>query len=138
MRMTKRAMRTLRPSAHKWMTDEIEIWRPSSSIHDDETLLETHVPGVKVWEGPARIRPSSGPNEQPISEGVAVMRDADVLIPISAFLPWTDDEVLAKVSEDPALEGRWFRITDVRVFSQQAARKFSVLQQQPSRDWKPA
>lgn len=119
----------------EWMTDEIEIWSPSSSEHDEDTLIESHIEGEKLYEGQARVRPTRGPREHAIEEGVLTLRDADIMIPISEFVPEKDQDVLVTSSEDAGLEGRWFKVTDVRVFSQQGARSFSAIQTQPSRLW---
>ena len=117
------------------MVDEIEIWRDPQQTYDSDTLIASFTGGNLVYEGKGRVRPTRGPREQAISEGVIALRDADFLIPINATTPRRDDEVFVKSSEDPSLEGTWFRITDVRAFSQQAARGFSALQGQPSRLW---
>ena len=117
------------------MVDELIIRRGSSSEHNDDTLRETYQEGDVVYQGKGRVRPTRGPREQAVSEGVIVMRDADFDIPIDAPLPRRDDEVYVSSSADSALEGMWFRITDVRVFSQQATRRFSGVQAQPSRLW---
>jgi hypothetical protein len=137
VRMSKRAITTIRRSTEEWMVDEIELWSPSSWSYDETTLKDEHTPGTKEWEGKARISPTQGPREQAVGDDIIVMRDADVLVPIGAPEPYRDQEVLVKASEDPALVGRWFRITDVRVFSQQAARRFSIVQSQKSRDHDP-
>ena len=117
------------------MVDEIQIWRDPDKDYESNTLIASFSGGTLLYDGKARIRPTRGPREQAINEGVIVLRDADFLIPISAATPWRDDEVFVASSEDPALVGTWFRITDVRAFSQQAARGFSGLQGQPSRLW---
>lgn len=117
------------------MTDEIELREASTFSHDDETLRESHTPGALVWTGKARIRPTRGPREQAVAEGVLAMRDADVLIPLEAPDPYRDQEVRVLSSQDPSLVDRWFIISDVRAFSQQSARSFSVLQHQRSRLW---
>lgn len=131
-----RAVNSLRRMAEEHMVDTVRVYRPSTSVLSDD-LTETNVPGALVWEGKARISPTQGPREQGVGEGVISMRDADFLIPHDAPLPWMDDEVEVVASADAALVGRWFRITDVRVFSQQAARRFSAIQAQPSRQWGP-
>ena len=133
--MTPRAIQTMRRTALRWMVDTVEVWRGSSSEFDDVTHIEDPVDGTKIWEGPARVRPTSGPREQAISEGVLTMRDADILYPLTAQMLRRDDEVFVKTSDDPELQGTWFRVTDVRAFSQQAARKASMIQAQPSRLW---
>lgn len=133
--MSKRALKTIRSTAELAMVDKLLIRRGSSSEHDDDTLKETYQPGETVYEGKGRIRPTRGPREMGVGEGVIVMRDADFDIPIDAPLPRRDDEVKVVSSSDDGLKGTWFRITDVRVFSQQAARRFSGVQAQPSRLW---
>lgn len=117
------------------MVDQIQIWRDPSQTYDSDTLIAFFSGGNMVYDGKGRIRPTRGPREQAINEGVIALRDADFLIPIDAATPRRDDEVFVVDSEDPALVGTWFRITDVRAFSQQAARGFSALQGQPSRLW---
>lgn len=116
------------------MVDELAFWRPSSS-ELQEDLTETHVPGAKVWEGKCLLTPTEGPREQPVGEGIISMRDADAIIPIDAPTPRIDDEVEITASRDPELVGRWFRVTDVRVYSNQPARRLSMVQAQPSRNW---
>lgn len=132
--MDARAMSAIRGMVEEWMVDEIEIWSESSSQYDEATLRDEHMPGTLYWSGKARISPTTGPREQALAEGVLQMRDADILAPIDAN-PAVDDEVRVVSSADPALQGRWFRITDVRAFSQQASRRFSVVQAQKSRQW---
>jgi len=118
------------------MTDTIEVWRDTDSSLDDGTLVESTVAGTRIYNGKARVRPTRGPREQPVSEGVMSMRDADFLVPIDATIPMINDEVYVALSTDPGLQGTWFRVTDVRVFSQQAARGFSGVQAQPSKRWR--
>jgi hypothetical protein len=137
VRMSPRALHTIRRSTERWMVDQIELWSSSKSEFDDETMRETHIPGVKKGESKARISPTTGPREQPIGDSVIALRDADILLPIDFVEPSRDDEVLVVSSADPALVGRWFMVTDVRVFSQQAARRISVVQAQRSRNWDP-
>lgn len=132
-KMSDRAVTTLRRNALLWMRDEIELWSPSTSSHDDLTLLEEHTDGTKEWEGVARISPTRGPREMSIGDAVIALRDADVLIPHSAPSPYKDQEIYIKASLDPELVGRWGKVTDARVFSQQAARKFSITMTQKSR-----
>lgn len=133
--MSDRAVKTIRKTSESAMVDTLLIRRGSSSEHDDTTLREEYLPGDTVYQGKGRVRPTSGPREMAISEGVISMRDADFDIPVDAPLPRRDDEVNVVASADSALEGTWFRITDVRVFSQQAAQRFSGVQAQPSRLW---
>lgn len=136
--MSPRAMTTLRRNAEKWMVDEIELWTGSTWDDDANDDLEVeHLPGTMVWEGKARIRPTTGPREQAVGETVLALRDADINVPLDAPSPIVDMEVRVKTSEDSALQGRWFRVTDVRVFGQQASRKFSVVQFQRDKDWNP-
>lgn len=136
--MSQRAEKTIQRSTSMWMIDRVELWNPSSSTHDDETLIEEHEAGEKIWgPGPARIRPTSGPREQAVGDTVLALRDADILLPLTVPLPWVEQEIKVVKSRDTALVGRWFRITDVRVFSQQPARLVSVVQHQRSPDWNP-
>lgn len=133
--MSSRALSTIRRSTERWMVDTLEIWRAPDDDYNDGTLVSSRSGGTKVYDGKGRVRPTTGPRELAVSEGVIVLRDAEFLIPITAALPWRDDEVFVRDSEDSALVGTWFRITNVRVFSQQAARGFSGLAGQPSRLW---
>jgi hypothetical protein len=133
--MSPRALATIRRTTELWMVDVVELWRGTTSDYDDATLIESPVAGTKLYDGKARIRPTSGPREQAVAEGVIVMRDAEILFPIDAPLPRIDDELRVQSSPDDALVGTWFRITDVTVFSQQASRRCSAIQAQPSRDW---
>jgi hypothetical protein len=135
--MSPRAIATIRRSTNQWMIDEIEVWDKPSSEHDDNTLVESHTSSQLLWESKARITPTRGPREQPVGEGVMVMREADILIPHDSPAPIRDQQVRVKSSADPSLVGRWFSITDVRASSQQAARRFSVVQHQRSEDWNP-
>jgi hypothetical protein len=133
---TSRALAILRRNTERWLVDAIEIWRPSEHEELDDTLIGRQIKGEKVYEGKARLTPTRGPRELALpGEGVVVLRDTDVLIPYDGFAPWRDDEVYVTVSEDPEMQGRWLRITDVRIASQQAARRFSAVQAQPSKDW---
>lgn len=133
--MSPRALSTIRRTSERWMTDEIELREPSVFAHDDDTLREEHTPGAVVWTGKARIRPTRGPSEAAVAEGVLALRDADINLPLDAPDPYRDQEVRVVTSQDASLQNRWFRITDVRVFSQQATRQISVVQHQRSRLW---
>jgi hypothetical protein len=133
--MSPRAIATIRRTTERWMVDTVEVWRGSDSTHDEDTLVEAPVPGDEVYSGKARVRPTRGAREVAIGEGVISLRDADILFPIGTPLLRIDDEVKVVTSEDPALVGTWFRITDVRAFSQQASRSVSAVQAQPSRTW---
>lgn len=133
--MSDRAVKTIRKTSESAMVDTLLIRRGSSSTHDDTTLRDEYQPGDTIYQGKGRVRPTRGPREMGVAEGVITMRDADFDIPVDAPLPRRDDEVNVVASSDSALQGTWFRITDVRVFSQQAARKFSGVQAQPSRLW---
>lgn len=128
-------MTTVRRDMQKWMSDEIEIIRGSSSTPDENTLIESAVTGTLFWQGPCRISPSRGPREISIGEDAIVMRDADFLIPFDAPIPRRDDEVRVLDSFLPSLVGMWYRITDVRVHSHQATLKFAAIQSQPSSNW---
>lgn len=130
-------MRTLRTTAERWMVDEVEFWSPSTWSDTDDDLESEHQAGEQLWSGIGRIRPTTGPREQPVADTVLALRDADINVPLSAPEPFVDMEVRVAASGDPALTGRWFRVTDVRVFGQQASRKFSVVQFQRDRDWNP-
>jgi len=133
--MSPRAIKTIRRTTERWMVDAIELWRGTSSEYDPSTLVESPIAGSRIYSGKARIRPTSGPREQSVAEGVIAMRDAEVLLPVNAPLPRIDDEIYVKRSYDEALTGTWFRVTDVTVFSQQASRRCSAIQAQPSREW---
>ena len=133
--MSKRAVKTIRRTVERGMVDQLVIRRGSSSEHDNETLRDEYQPGSVIYSGKGRVRPTRGPREQAVSEGVIVMRDADFDIPVDASLPRRDDEVYVSASDDPSLEGTYFRISDVRLFSQQPARQFSGIAAQPSRLW---
>lgn len=134
---SERGMKMLRRNAERTMDDTIRVMRPSDSTLESD-LTETNVPGVQVYEGKARITPTRGPREASVGEGVMALRDADIIIPHDSPLVWRDDNVEVVTSADPALEGRSFRVTDVRVHSEQAARRFSCVQVQPSRQWQPS
>jgi hypothetical protein len=132
---SSKALAVLRRNTERWLVDTIEIWRPSTFEDTDDSLVGRRSAGEQVYTGAARLTPSRGPRELAVPEGVIKLRDTDVLIPFASPVPWIDDEVYVATSEDPEMEGRWLRITDVRVASQQAARRFSAIQAQPSRDW---
>lgn len=137
--MPPSALADLRRMAQKWMVDEIEIWRPpTAQLEADLTASTVADPAGPLIQTICRISPTRGPRQLPVGEGVMALRDADFLTPHDGPLPWVDDEVRVVTSADPMLQGRWFRITDVRVFSQQATRRFSAVQAQPSRQWRPA
>lgn len=129
-------MQTVRRDMQKWMSDEIAIYRGSTSSSDESTLIESSVTGSLVWQGPCRISPSRGPREVSAGDDVIVMRDAEFLIPFDAPMPHRDDEVAVLSSYLPTLVGEWYRITDVRIHSHQATLKFSAIHSQPSRLWK--
>jgi hypothetical protein len=135
--MSARALKTIRARTERWLVDDVEFWRPSSTEFDDDTLREELVEGQQVWEGKGRVRPTSGPREAAIAEGVIALRDADILIPVGAFIPRRDDEVYVSSSQNPKVAGRWFRVTDVRAASQEAATRCSAIQAQPSERWHP-
>lgn len=119
------------------MVDTLEFWSPSTWDDADDDLESEHSPGVLLWEGKGRVRPTKGPREQAVGDSVLALRDADVNVPLDAPEPYVDMEVRVVTSDDPALVGRWLRVTDVRVFGQQATRKFSVIQFQRDKDWNP-
>ena len=136
--MSNRAVATLRRTALDWMQDEIELWSPSTSTHNDTTLREVITPGVKEWEGVARIGPAQGAREISIGDAVIALRDADVLIPHDAPAPYKDQEIYIKSSQDSELVGRWGKVVSSRVFSQQATRRFSITMAQKSRVYDPS
>jgi len=133
--LSERALKTMERMAERSFVDTLELHRGSSTERDPSTGVESYVPGDTLWSGLARVRPTRGPREQGVGEGVVSMRDADFLFPLSAPLPWRDDAIKVVGSRDAKLVGLWFRITDVRMFSQQSARSCSGIQIQPSRLW---
>ena len=133
MRVSKRAQHTFHKSAKEWMVDRVAIYRRGDMEIDSTTNISQPTLGEKIYEGQARIRPTRGPREKDIGEGVMVHRDADVNIPHDATLPYRDDYIQVLDSEDTPLVGQWLRILDVRLFSQQMMRQMSVTMDQPSR-----
>lgn len=131
-----RALADIRTMTAQWLVDTLQVWRGDDSELNETTLSDEHVEGTKIWEGKGRIRPTRGPREVGVAEGVAAMRDADINFELDVPELRRDDEVLVVSSEDPSLQGTWFRLTDVRVFSQQPTRKASAIQIQASRLWR--
>jgi len=117
------------------MVDTVRTWRGTTSDFNESTRVESPISGTQLYLGKARIRPTRGPREQPIADGVLTMRDADILLPIDAPQHQVDDEIYVESSQDQTLQGTWFRVTDARSFSQQGAMKLSAIQSQPSRLW---
>lgn len=134
--MSPRALTTIRRSTERWMVDTVTVYRDATRSHDNSTLAETLTsPGTVIYSGKARIRPTRGPREVAIGDGVIAMRDVDVLFPVTVDALRIDDEISVVSSDDPVLEGTWFRVTDVTAFSQRASRSVSAVQSQPSKDW---
>jgi hypothetical protein len=123
----------------RFMVDVIEVYDISDSeesVFDPVTLTSSPKQGDLVYDGPARVRPTRGPKEMAVGESVIVMRDADFSLPWNAPAVQRDQMIRVKSTEDPELQGRWFRITDATLAGQSATRKCSGVQVQPSRLWK--
>lgn len=149
--LSPRMLKTMRRTMNKFMIDEVEVYRigdQSESIFDPDTITSTPKDGTMIYDGVARLRPTSGPREIAVGESVMVLRDADFSFPWDAPEFQRDDMIFHKgyitglfdenFTEPFAVNAtaRWFRVTDVTLAGQQATKRCSALQIQPSRVWK--
>lgn len=134
--LSTRAMSSVRRTLARFLVDTVRVYSVEHVKGLDETTLVSNASQrTLVWQGPARITPTSGPGEIAVGDSVVVTRDANIMFPMSAPLFEVDFVVEVVQSQDSSLDGRWFRITNVRTGTQTATRRVSVVQMQPSRQW---
>lgn len=131
---TTKQLNEIRTVLGQFLVDECRISRPTHQRNfDEDTGVSAYGGETVIYTGVCRFKPTSGPRETTVGERVVTMRDTDLLLPHDAPDVERDDLVEATSTEDGLLDGRQFKVTDVRVASQQAFRRLSMLQIQPSR-----
>lgn len=128
------ALGYIRSQLELWMLDEVAITRPSTEqTWDPETGITNPPTSTGVYTGKARIAPTRGPSDVAVGEEVFTWRDTDIYIPWDAPLPRSDDLIeITDAHDDPALVGRVFRVTTVRVGTLNVERKMSCTSLEPS------
>ena len=135
MILGERALRSARAMISRALVDEVEVRRMEwdHSLNTD-TLVSGYDDGEKIYDGPARVRPTSGQNEV-VGESVMHMRSAQFTLPHTAPQVRRDDVIRVTDSPNGNLIDRWFQVTEERIAGQEAYKRVEAVSIAPSRQW---
>lgn len=126
-RSTDLAVLRARAYAEANMQSTVTIARRSKPVFDQTTGRLAPGAPTTIYTGIARIYDVTGGTMMLLGEDPQYVRSSFVSIPMSAPVPQVDDVVEVTAHPDPALIGKFFKITDVSAGGQlPAARRLSV------------
>lgn len=133
--LTEHALRRIRKTAQRFLTDHLEVWRMTwTEDLNETTLVSGYDTGTMIYEGPGRVRPTSQ-QQQVVGESVAVFRNAGINLPHDAPSIHRNDVIKVATSQNPTLMGRWFQVVEERWATQEGLRRVEGLAIAPSRLW---
>lgn len=130
-RIDPRQLARVREVAEDFMLDSIKVERPQGRSFNESTGIATTATQTLIYEGRARIAPTS-PSVEEVGEELVSWRDADFYIPNDAPEVRVDD-IITVTAADSGGVGRVWRVTAVRHATLQASRKVSAQSLAPSR-----
>lgn len=130
---TDRELREMRALQAKGMGDRCKVQRTVAGGLNEVTGQYGAPTATTIYEGVCRVAPTTSGQPTVVGQEEVVYRQTDVFLPHDAPVPREDDIiVVTRAEHDPDMVGRVFRIVDVRLSSNNNARKVSCTNLQPS------
>lgn len=134
--LSDRALTAIRETVDRGLVDTVEVRRKDwEHTLNEETLVGGYSDGEQVYQGRARIRPTSAQTEA-VGESVMMLRNAQITFPDSAPQIRRDDLVRVIDSPNSDLWDRWFHVTEERIAGQEGFKRVTALSIAPSRTWR--
>ena len=115
-----------RELSESFMGDACQVRRAGNRALSEVTNIHAAPEVTVIYTGVCRVSPS-GPNTSELGGDLVTWKDAEVYLPVTTTGVKVGDYVVITASNDPAMVGKAFRITNVSSGTWRASLKLSAL-----------